>query len=125
MKKILFILSNLCIGGAEKQTVALANGLAKKGFEVVIVSLGNGDQLANEVCDSIQVVFLNKRSFVDFVLSQCLKKEIKSVKPDFLIMVNLYTMLYVYFSTIQFANFQRKNQGKTCPGNIKLLREKI
>lgn len=99
MKKILFILSNLCIGGAEKQTVALANGLAKKGFEVVIVSLGNGDQLANEVCDSIQVVFLNKRSFVDFVLLQCLKKEIKSVKPDFLIMVNLYTMLYVYFAT--------------------------
>lgn len=99
MRKILFVLSHLSIGGAEKQTVALANGLAKRDFEVAIISLGNGDQLADEVCKNVQIVFLNKRGFVDFVLFQRLKKEIMSVKPDILILVNSYPMLYGYLAT--------------------------
>lgn len=99
MKKIIFITNELAIGGAEKQTVALANGLSKSDFDVTIISLKNLDHLSNKVFENVRVIFLDKKGFVDFVMFQRLKKEIMSIRPDILVLVNAYSMLYGYLST--------------------------
>lgn len=73
--KILFVVKNLSIGGAQKRIVRLANGLSKKGFQVSVASLGKtnyiSEELSGDVSFSCFKYFDNLRSvpFLSPVLS--------------------------------------------------------
>lgn len=47
--RILFLIRSLEVGGAERQLVMLANGLAARGHDVIVVTLYGGGRLENEL----------------------------------------------------------------------------
>lgn len=63
MKKILFILPSLAMGGLEKVQVALANALSRKGYDVTIMTLQLGDELKQDLNERIRFVYKEPRPF--------------------------------------------------------------
>ncbi len=57
MKKILFILPSLVIGGLEQVQVTLANALAKRGHDVTVMTFDPGDDLANKLDSRVHFVY--------------------------------------------------------------------
>ena len=51
--KILFVVKNLSVGGAQIRIVRLANGLSERGFQVRIASLGKANHISDELSDDI------------------------------------------------------------------------
>lgn len=56
MKKVLFILPSLGIGGLEREQVTLANALDNEGYDVTIMILDNIRDLANELNSSVKLI---------------------------------------------------------------------
>jgi glycosyltransferase involved in cell wall biosynthesis len=84
--KILFLVRQLNIGGAERQLVILANELASRGHDIVIASYYPGGVLS-EGLDSgrVRLVCLEKRSRWDlFSLPVKLWKVLRQEQPDIL-----------------------------------------
>ena len=59
--KVLFVVKNLSVGGAQIRIVRLANGLSEKGFQVRIASLGKEIGIHEEISD--EVVFSYSKYF--------------------------------------------------------------
>lgn len=55
--KILFIINDLSVGGAQIRTIRLANGLSRRGFWTSIASLGKTDHISKELSDDIDFSF--------------------------------------------------------------------
>jgi glycosyltransferase involved in cell wall biosynthesis len=68
--KILFIVRQLNIGGAERQLVTLANELAARRHDVVIASFYSGGALSEKLSRRVRLISLEKRSRWD-LLSLC------------------------------------------------------
>ena len=82
--KILFVITGLGVGGAEKIVTSLADALADQGHELVIAYL-NGEALVTPKNHSIQLVNLNLNSPKDALFSSIkLRKLIKAFEPDVL-----------------------------------------
>lgn len=82
--KLLLLIPSLARGGAEGQMVLLANGLARRGHEVLAVPLCGGGALERELRD-VRLVELGKRDKLDlprtvFRLAALLRSE----RPDIL-----------------------------------------
>lgn len=50
--KMLFLTSNLQVGGAERQLVTLAKGLYQRGCQVVVTSIYPGGPLEKELIEA-------------------------------------------------------------------------
>lgn len=59
MKKILFVLPSLGMGGLERLQVTIANALAEKGYDITIMSFDDGKVLVNELHPNVR--FIHKR----------------------------------------------------------------
>lgn len=57
MKKILFILPWLKLGGLERVQVNIANALAERGYDVTIMALNPENDLQNELSDKVHYVY--------------------------------------------------------------------
>lgn len=57
MKRILFILPSLTVGGLEKVQVTLANALVKKGYDVTIIILQPQKELSSELDERVQLIY--------------------------------------------------------------------
>ena len=57
MKKILFVLPSLCVGGLERMQVTIANALARRGFDVTILILMPDDALKSEMDERVKVIY--------------------------------------------------------------------
>ena len=57
MKKILFVLPSLAIGGLERAQVSLANMLEEKGYDITIVTLGEACELACELNNRVKLIY--------------------------------------------------------------------
>lgn len=55
--KILFIINDMSVGGAQIRTIRLANGLSRRGFRTSIASLGKTDHISKELSDDIDFSF--------------------------------------------------------------------
>lgn len=65
---IMFILRSLEVGGAERQLVALAKGLARRGHRISIVTYYSGGKLAEGLSEAnVETVTLGKRSRWDIL----------------------------------------------------------
>ena len=60
-KPVAFFLPNLCLGGAEKVTVQLANGLAARGYAIDMVLATAKGEFLGELAPAIRVVDLKAR----------------------------------------------------------------
>src|SRR4029077_16411910 len=84
--KILFLVRTLEYGGAERQLVLLANGLARKGHEVAIAVYYSGGLLEKEVDSSrVRLIPLGKRSRWDLLnFFWTLLRVVRRERPDVL-----------------------------------------
>lgn len=57
MKKILFILPSLTMGGLERVQVTIANALAKKGYDVTVMVLENRLDLKDELGGRVHLIY--------------------------------------------------------------------
>ena len=57
MKRVLFVLPSLVVGGMEKIAVALANKLASLGYSVTLMILDNKTDLKDELADSVKLIY--------------------------------------------------------------------
>ena len=91
--KILFVVKNLSVGGAQIRIVRLANGLSKRGFQIQIASLGKENDIREEISDD--VVFscskyfdvLRSVPFLSPILSSLysvheISRQVRSANPD-------------------------------------------
>jgi glycosyltransferase involved in cell wall biosynthesis len=84
--KVLFLVRQLNIGGAERQLVIVANELASRGHEVVIASFYTGGALAKQLDSSrVRLISLEKRSRWDlFSLYLKVLRVVRQERPDIL-----------------------------------------
>ena len=57
MKKILFILPSLAVGGLERVQVTIANGLVRRGYDVTVMLLNPTNGLAGELDERVKLVY--------------------------------------------------------------------
>lgn len=91
MKRILFVTSNLVLGGAEKQVVELANGLSRRGFKIAILVFGTRGSKGARIKDlDTEILLMVPESQSDCVrisLRKGVYETVKAVvrwKPDVL-----------------------------------------
>jgi glycosyltransferase involved in cell wall biosynthesis len=83
--KILFLCRSLSFGGAERQLIALAKGLQKKGHKVAILTFYNPPLNESFDADGVEVIGLNKRKRWDlYGFFKNLRKTVKDYEPDIL-----------------------------------------
>lgn len=63
MKKILFVLPWLAVGGLERMQVTLANGLVRNGYDVTILALQPEDDLKQQLDKSVHYIYKKPRQF--------------------------------------------------------------
>lgn len=107
-KKILFVISSLSFGGAEKQTIALLNKIDKNKFIISLAYLDNAKNLLSEITgDLSNIICLEKNSKFDVFIITKLAKVIKKIQPDVIVCVNPYPLFCVK-SSLLFVNCRSK-----------------
>lgn len=97
--KVAIIINSLRIGGAEVQTVELANSLADRGFEILLLCIGKEIQIIERVSNKIKVVELNKKIYLDLKVLFKITKQLKEFKPQTVLMINSYSTMYGYIAS--------------------------
>ncbi len=82
-KKVLIILPDLRIGGAEKNSVLIANELYKKKFEIIFVIKNNINQYSDLLNSNIKVYSLEVKKLRNIIFP--LKKILNIEKPNLII----------------------------------------
>ena len=82
--KIIQVIPNLGIGGAEIMCENLTYELIRKGHEVIVISLYNYHSVITERMErsGIDIRYLNKSSGMDLTMIKKMKKIFKIEKPD-------------------------------------------
>ena len=82
-KKIVFIITGLGMGGAERQVCDLADQFSQKGHQVLLIAM-TGEIINRPTSDKVKVVTLNMvKSFWGFIRTyRQVSKLIKQFKPD-------------------------------------------
>ncbi len=81
--RILYVISELRYGGAEKQVVELAKELARRGHEVTIYTLSqNVPRQAELLGSSVRLIVDAKQSRIDLAVLRRLRHTIASWQPD-------------------------------------------
>lgn len=101
--KILHIIPNLSIGGAERFVVDLSNELAK-GNEVYVCTLfdmvkGENDFFFSDLSEEVRFISLGKKLGLDFSIFGKIKALIEQIKPD-VINTHLAGINYVLLNSI-------------------------
>lgn len=106
MKKILFLLSSLKIGGAERQTIDLLNNLDDELFKSYICYLERKESLKKKlnVHKCAGIYCLEKKNRFDMFLLWRLRVIVKKINPDIIFCVDPYTAFIVNFSTGWLSN---------------------
>jgi glycosyltransferase involved in cell wall biosynthesis len=81
--RILFVISSLTLGGAERQVVVLSKELVRLGHKVSIYTLTREIPRIDELAGSgVEVVVDQKRQRLDFGVLRRLRRHIRSWRPD-------------------------------------------
>lgn len=81
--KIVYVITGLSMGGAEKQVCLLADKMAERGNKVTLISLGkNAKTLPENSCVVLHQMSLSKNPFSFLKVYFKIRKIIKAVNPD-------------------------------------------
>lgn len=102
--KVIQVIPNLCMGGAEIMCETLTLELVKNGIEVVIVSLYNYQTPITErlIQSGIRIEFLDKKRGMDLSIIRKLKTLFKREKPD---------VVHSHLNAQKYAMFAAKQAG--------------
>lgn len=100
-KKVLFLISSLMYGGAEKQTIDLINHLDRSKIESYLCYLEREAPLKDTIHkNQISGIYcFDKKHKIDFGVLRRLLEVIKNSKPEMVICVNPYTALYAHMAS--------------------------
>ena len=99
MKKVLFLIRSLNVGGAERQIVITAKGLAEQGYDVTVLTFYSGGAYAEELLDTkVRLLSLHKKGRWDlfpffFSLISVLRRESPNAVYSFLGVANIFSLL--------------------------------
>lgn len=96
-KRLLFLLSSLCVGGAEKHTIELINRLDASRMDLYLGCIERREDLLPELnIRKLQGFFtFDKRARVDLRVASRIIRTIQGIRPDKVVCVNLYPAFYV------------------------------
>ncbi|MFM2357476.1 MAG: putative glycosyltransferase [Candidatus Parcubacteria bacterium] len=107
IKKILIIINNLGVGGAERVVVHDVNEMLKMGLDVKLITLKNEKEFSLEgglLLEKHKKILIPFASFFDFKSWRKLHKEIKDYKPDLVVthlwFANTIGRLAAYFAGV-------------------------
>ena len=95
--RILFVTGDLGHGGAERQTITLANRLAERGHDCHLAYVKPADGQRERL--SFRPVSLNARRYLDFAALRSLSSLVSSINPTHVVAANEYAMLYARLAT--------------------------
>lgn len=107
MKRLIIIISSMSFGGAEIQTLELANGLLDRGFDIDIIVLDNMNYSVGRADSRIRFHFMDKKSYIDISAIKKIKKLLNDINPESIFLVDLYPTMY--FNLAMFPNTPKKN----------------
>ena len=112
--RILYVISGLGLGGAEKQLVGLAKQMAARGHDIAIYTLNNEVSRQSALDGSPVAVFVDqKRTRLDFAVLRRLRATIARWQPDivhgFLFDGDLYSRLAAAGSGVAVLNSERND----------------
>lgn len=112
--RVLFVISGLGLGGAERQVVLLSKELARRGHEVSVYVLKSRTTRVDELAGSgVQVVLDRKRQRFDLGVLWRLRRHIRGWCPDivhgFLYDGNLYSRLAGWGAPAPVLNAERND----------------
>ena len=95
--KILYIVTGLGLGGAEKVVCDLADQMVNRGYEVKLVYL-TGDKLVTPKSSNIEIIYLGLNGISSFILASLKYRQlIKKFRPDVvhahMVHANIFTRL--------------------------------
>lgn len=96
--KVMLLIPNLGMGGAENIVVNIAQYIDKNQFEIIVVSLYGETQCVDKYKEiikdeKIKVIFMNKKNGIDVNVLWGLIKIVRKEKPD-VIHTHLYSCIY-------------------------------
>jgi glycosyltransferase involved in cell wall biosynthesis len=112
--RVLFVISGLAFGGAERQVILLARELARLGHAVSIYTLTADTRRADELAGAnVELVVDQKRRKLDLGVAARLRRHIRAWRPDvihgFLFDGNLYSRLAAWGSRAPVINSERND----------------
>jgi glycosyltransferase involved in cell wall biosynthesis len=118
--RVLFVISSLAFGGAERQIILLSKELARRGHDVSIYTLTRETTRIDELAGvDIDVVIDQKRQRLDLGVLRRLRRHIQSWRPDivhgFLFDGNLYSRLAAWGTRAAVLNSERSDNYAVSP----------
>ena len=118
--KILYVISELTLGGAQKQLVELARQLAARGHEIRIYTLNDDVPRRAELAGSgVELIVDQKRSRLDLAVLRRLRATIMRWHPDvvhgFLFDGHLYSRVAAAGTGIPVLNSERSHDYRLTP----------
>ncbi|MBP2027203.1 glycosyltransferase involved in cell wall biosynthesis [Acetoanaerobium pronyense] len=107
MKRLIIIISSMSFGGAEIQTLEVANGLVDRGFDIDIIVLDSMNYSVSRADKRINFHFMNKQSFIDFKAIKKIRTLLYDINPNSIFLVDLYPTMY--FNLAIFPKKPKKN----------------
>ena len=107
--KVLFVISTLKFGGAEKQTIDLINHLDTSRIETTLCYLEREEYLKEELISTqvSRLHCLEKKNKIDFGVLKKLQEVISEIKPEIIISVDPYPGLYAHMARFFSPNHFR------------------
>lgn len=99
--RILVLMHSLALGGAERHSLSLMDGLSKKGVEFYLVCIKNDDQLGEDLkkINIKDYTCLNASRGFDFNAIKALRRYIDDNDINCVFSVNFFPMFNAYFAT--------------------------
>jgi len=108
--RLLFVVGSLDPGGAERQTLALVQGLGNRGHHCELISIktasGSIGRHGSAVLSGGRAYGIGARRFLDLRATGELKRRIIAARPNVVVAVNPYALMY--------ATFARMLSGHRC-----------
>ena len=103
IEKVLFVISNISFGGAQRVTWTLAEQMKSQGIEPVVVAVGHSTNNYT-LPEGIKVVQLGqKRSYEVLRTIARMKKVVKGENPSVVITMGVATCLHCAVSTREYG----------------------
>lgn len=115
---ISFVIGSMRVGGAERATLNLINGLAQRGFSIDLVLLSSQGEFVTEISKSIHVISLNKSRTIYCVNS--FQNYLNETNPDIIVAVQNHIQLMVLLC-IKLCHWKGKiilNEQSTYSKNV-------
>ena len=95
---VLFLMNSLIIAGSEKKVAKLAAYLSTRGWAVEAAYLNAPHDLAKEFPGSVTITCLERKNRFDISVFFRLNRHLKKRRPEVVVCVNLFPLLYLYIS---------------------------